>query len=45
LKERIKDLENFLKEKMAIAKVSADNENYCVNITIKEIEQVLKGGD
>ena len=45
LEKRIKDLENFLKEKMAVAKVSADNENYSVNITIKEIEQVLKGGD
>ena len=43
--KRIKELEGFLKDKIAIAKVSADNENYSVNITIKEIEQALKGGE
>lgn len=38
-----KQLKDFLREKSAIAKASADNDNYCVNITIAEIEQVLKG--
>ena len=38
----LKQLQDFLKGKVAIAKVSADNENYCVVITIKEIEQALK---
>ena len=36
-------LKQFLDEKAGLAKVSADNENYCVPITIKEIEQILKG--
>ena len=36
-------LRSFLEGKMATAKVSADNENYFAGITIKEIEQVLKG--
>jgi len=41
--ERIEELENLLREKIAIAKVSADNENYMIPITIKEAEQALKG--
>jgi len=35
-------LKDFLKAKMYIAKVSADNENYLVSISIKEIKQALK---
>jgi hypothetical protein len=38
-----KRLKIFLQEKVAIAKVSADNKDYCLNITIAEIEQVLEG--
>jgi len=39
--KRIEELEDFLKQKLAIAYVSADNKNHYVPITIKEIEQAL----
>jgi len=44
-KAELKRLKDFLQSKANIAKVSADNPDYCVHITIREIEQALKGGE
>lgn len=43
LEEGNKRLREFLFSKIAIAKISADNENYSLKMTIKEAEQALKG--
>ena len=39
--EREPKLRGLLLEKIAISKVSADNENYMIPITIKEAEEAL----
>lgn len=44
LQAELDSLRNFLKAKIAITKVSADNENYTINITIKEALRAMRGG-
>ncbi len=38
----LNDVVSFLKERVAISKISADNENYLIQLSIKEADKIIE---